>query len=98
MLTGEEWGAEEARRMGLAQEVTAPGRQLERAIAIADKIATNAPLGVKATLASAHLAIASEEAAFTALQTEFPRILQSNDAREFQKALREGRQPAFHGN
>ena len=44
------------------------------------------------------VAIASEDAAFVALQTEFPKILQSNDAREFQKALREGRQPAFHGN
>jgi len=98
MLTGEEWGAEEARRMGLAQEVTEPGKQLERAVAIAGKIAANAPLGVKATLASAHLAIAGEDAAFTALQTEFPKILQSNDAKEFQKALREGRQPTFHGN
>jgi enoyl-CoA hydratase/carnithine racemase len=98
MLTGEEWGPEEARRMGLVQEVTDPGKQLERAIAIAERISANAPLGVRATLASAHQAIANEDAAFAALQTEFPRILQSNDAKEFQKALREGRRPAFLGN
>jgi enoyl-CoA hydratase len=29
MLTGETWGAEEARRMGLLQEITPPGKQLE---------------------------------------------------------------------
>ena len=98
MLTGDEWGADEARRLGLVQEVTEPGKQLDRAVAIATKIAANAPLGVRATLASAHQAIASEDAAFVALQTDFPKILQSNDAKEFQKALREGRRPDFHGN
>lgn len=54
MLTGDTWGAEEARRMGLVQEITAPGKQLDRAIEFAQKIATTAPLGVRATLASAH--------------------------------------------
>ena len=98
MLTGDEWGADEARRLGLLQEVTEPGKQLDRAVAIATKIAANAPLGVRATLASAHQAIASEDAAFVALQTDFPKILQSNDAKEFQKALREGRRPDFRGN
>lgn len=98
MLTGEEWGAEEARRMGLVQEITEPGKQLARALEIAGRIAANAPLGVRATLASAQQALAGEEAAFVALQAEFARLLQSNDAREFEKALREGRRPDFHGN
>lgn len=52
MLTGEEWGAEEARRLGLVQEVVPTGKQLGRAIEIAQKIAAAAPLGVRATLAS----------------------------------------------
>ena len=52
MLTGEEWGAEEAHRLGLVQEVTPPGKQLDRAVEIAQKIAAAAPLGVRATLAS----------------------------------------------
>jgi enoyl-CoA hydratase len=98
MLTGDEWGADEAHRLGLVQDVTAPGQQLDRAVVIATKIAANAPLGVRATLASAHQAIASEDAAFAALATDFPKIIQSNDAKEFQKALREGRRPDFHGN
>jgi enoyl-CoA hydratase/carnithine racemase len=98
MLTGDEWGAEEGRRLGLVQEITAPGQQLERAVAIADKIAANAPLGVRATLVSARQAIASEDAAIATLLTEFPKSLQSNDAKEFQKAVREGRPPVFRGN
>jgi len=97
MLTGEEWGAEEGRRLGLVQEVVELGNQVDRAIAIAVRIAANAPLGVRATLSSAHQALSGEEAALAALPVEFARILQSEDAREFQKALREGRPAVFRG-
>jgi enoyl-CoA hydratase/carnithine racemase len=97
MLTGDEWSAEEAYRMGLVQEVTPPGKQLERAIELASKIADASPRGVRATLASAHLAINSEEPALIALQPEFERIIQSDDAKEGQRALREGRKPEYRG-
>ena len=97
MLTGEEWGAEEARRLGLVQEVTPPGKQLDRAIELAEKIAAAAPLGVRATLASAHQSIGGEDAALLALAAEFQRINQSEDAKEGQTAFREGRKPVFHG-
>ena len=96
-LTGEEWGAEEAYRMGLVSEVTPPGKQLDRAIELAAKIADAAPLGVRATLASAHQAISSEEPALTALLPEFQRMIQSDDAKEGQRALREGRKPEYRG-
>lgn len=97
MLTGEEWGAEEALRLGLVQEIVPPGQQLERALTIADRIASAAPLGVQATLASAHQAVAGEDAALAALQAAFARILQSEDARDAQQALREGRAPVYRG-
>jgi enoyl-CoA hydratase len=97
MLTGEEWGADEARRLGLVQEVTPPGKQLDRAIELAEKIAAAAPLGVRATLASAHQSIASEEAALQALAAEFQRVNQSEDAKEGQSAFRESRTPVFRG-
>ena len=98
MLTGDEWGTDEARRMGLVQEVTPPGKQLDRAVELANKIAAAAPLGVRATLASSHQALAAEEAtALAALQQEFGRILQSEDAKESQRAQREDRLPVFHG-
>src|SRR5256714_13851469 len=64
LLTGEEYGAAEAYRIGLVQEVVEPGRQLDRAIELAAMIAEKAaPLGVKTTLASAHRATIQGEAA-----------------------------------
>jgi enoyl-CoA hydratase/carnithine racemase len=97
MLTGEEWGADEAHRLGLVQEVTPPGKQVDHAIELAEKIAAGAPLGVRATLASARQSISGEEAAFQALAAEFQRVNQSEDAKEGQNAFREGRKPVFHG-
>jgi enoyl-CoA hydratase len=97
MLTGEEWGAEEARRLGLVQEVVPTGTQLDRAVEIAHKIAAAAPLGVRATLASARQALGGEEAAFAALPAELARLAQSEDRKEFVRALQEHRQPAYQG-
>ena len=97
MLTGEEWSAEEAHRMGLVQVLAPPGQQLDRAIEIATKVAAAAPLGVRATLASAHQAISSENAALQAVTAEFGRILQSEDVKEGARAAREGRSPVFRG-
>jgi len=97
MLTGEEWGADEARRLGLVQEVVPAGTQLDRAIEIAQKIAAAAPLGVRATLASARQGLGSEEAAFGALQAELVRLAQSEDRKEFVRALQEHRQPVYQG-
>jgi enoyl-CoA hydratase/carnithine racemase len=96
MLTGDEWGAEEARHLGLVQEITPPGKQLDRAIELATKIAAAAPLGVRATLVSSRQALAAEEAtALAALQVDFGRILQSEDAKEFLRALQEKRSPVY---
>jgi enoyl-CoA hydratase/carnithine racemase len=47
----------EALRIGLIQEVVEPGAQLDRAVQLAEQIATrSAPLGVRATLAAAQRA------------------------------------------
>ena len=97
MLTGEEWGAEEAHRLGLVQEVTRPGKQLDRAVEIAQKIAAAAPLGVRATLASSRQALSGDEALFPPLTAELLRLNQSEDRKEFLRAVREGRAPSFRG-
>jgi enoyl-CoA hydratase/carnithine racemase len=97
MLTGEEWNAQEAYRLGLVQAVTAPGKQLDRALEIASKVAAAAPLGVRATLASAHQAISSEDAALQALGPVFAKLLQSDDAKESLRAVQEHRAPIFQG-
>ena len=56
LLTAEEFGAAEALRIGLVQEVVPAGSQITRATELAQLIARQAPLGVQATLASARAA------------------------------------------
>ena len=98
MLTGEEWGAEESYRLGLTQAVTPPGKELDRAVDFAKKIASAAPLGIRTTLASAHRALAEgETAAFAALLPDFARLFRSEDFQERIKAAKENRIPVFHG-
>jgi enoyl-CoA hydratase len=97
MLTGDTWTAEEAYRLGLVQEVTPLGEQLDRAVESAKKIAAAAPLGVRATLASARRALSGDDAAFAELGPAAVKIIQSDDAREYVKAVKEKRQPVFQG-
>lgn len=51
LLTTDEFNADEAYRIGLVQEVVPAGSQLERAIEIAERIASLAPLAVQLTKA-----------------------------------------------
>ena len=99
LLTGEEYDAAEAHRIGLIQEVVEPGRQLERAIEIAEAIATkSAPLGVKTTLASAHRArLEGEAAAFARLDSDMADLFESEDGREGLQSFVERRPAIFTG-
>lgn len=81
ILTGDMFDAAEAHRIGLVQEVVADGDQLERALAIAARIAAQAPLAVQATLANARLAVREGDAAAEAtLQPTLARLAGSEDA------------------
>ena len=99
LLTGEPFDAQEALRIGLVQEVVEPGRQLDRAIEIADYIATKAaPLGVQATLESAHRArVEGEPAAYAALEPEMARLLRTRDGQEGLQSFIERREARFSG-
>jgi enoyl-CoA hydratase/carnithine racemase len=98
MLTGDEWGADEAYRMGVVQFVTPPGKQLDRAIEVARKISAAAPLGVRATLGSARRALSEgQDAAFAALLPELARLAQTDDHQEYFRALGEKRAPVYRG-
>jgi enoyl-CoA hydratase len=96
LLTGDEFDAKEAHRIGLVQEVVPLGQQLPRAIEIAETIAKQAPLGVAATIASARRAQV-EEAAAKALMPELARLMKSDDAREGMMSFLERRAAAFTG-
>jgi enoyl-CoA hydratase/carnithine racemase len=98
LLTAEELGAAEAHRIGLVQEVTAPGKHVERARAIAQLVARQAPLGVQGTLANARVARAEGPAAATEhLRSLLPGILASEDAREGVASFLERREATFRG-
>ena len=98
LLTGDEFSAAEARRIGLVQEVVEPGKQIERALEIAEAIAAQAPLGVQATLASARLTRSrGEAAAFARLLPDLTRLMSSDDAKEGLQSFVERRQAKFTG-
>lgn len=98
LLTADELGAAEAHRIGLVQEVTPRGQELERAIAIAETIAEQAPLGVRATIASARRARdEGQEAAEKRLLADLAPILASDDAREGLASFLERRKARFQG-
>jgi enoyl-CoA hydratase/carnithine racemase len=96
LLTGEEFGAAEALRIGLVQEVVEPGRELARAVELAETIAAQAPLGVQATIASARRSL-TEEAAARALLPEIKRLMATEDAREGLQSFIERRAAKFIG-
>jgi enoyl-CoA hydratase/carnithine racemase len=98
LLTAEEFGAEEARRIGLVQEVVAVGRQKDRAVELARLVAAQAPLGVQGTLANAGAARkAAERAAVEHLRELLPAILGSQDAAEGVRSFVERRGARFTG-
>jgi enoyl-CoA hydratase/carnithine racemase len=99
MVTGDHWGAEEAYRMGLIQEIAAnPAEALEAGIRLARKIAACGPLGIKTTLESAHLSIdESEAAAFARLNGQFGALFRTEDFIEGRQAEAEGRPPVYQG-
>jgi enoyl-CoA hydratase/carnithine racemase len=84
---------------GLVQEIVEPGRQLERAVELADAIATkSAPLGVKTTLASAHRARREgEAAAFARLDADMAELFDTDDGHEGLQSFIERREAKFTG-
>ena len=98
MLTGDRFDATEAHRMGLVQEVVAPGAQVARARELAGRISAQAPLAVQATLANARLAVRDGEAAAEALlPNELLRLAQTEDARIGMQAFLTRTDPEFVG-
>lgn len=98
LLTGEEFGAQEALRIGLVQQVVPVGSQVDRAREIAEIIAAQAPLGVQGTLANARLGRdEGPRAATTQLRSLLSTVIGSADAIEGVRSFVERRQGRFTG-
>lgn len=98
ILTGDVFDAEEAQRIGVVQELTDPGQQVERAIALGESIAKQAPLAVQASRANAKLAMEQgHAAAYAALMTKARGLMATEDAAEGLRSFMERREADFRG-
>ncbi len=98
LLTGDDFDAAEALRIGLVQEVVPAGELLARATALAETIAAQAPLGVYATIASSRMGLAAQEAeAARRLLPDLAPLLKSEDMQEGIAAFLQRRGGTFQG-
>ena len=98
LLTADEFDAYEAYRIGLVQEVVPVGSQLDRALDIAQQIATRAPLAVQATKASARRYVnEGVDACVSALHPVQAELIATEDALEGVHSFIERRNAKFSG-
>ena len=98
LMLCDEFGAEEAYRIGLVQEVTPFGQQVERAMEIARIIAGNAPLGIQVTKEAGRKFIeAGEQAAIDIIPAIHQRVMGTADAAEGIQSFIERRAAVFQG-
>jgi enoyl-CoA hydratase/carnithine racemase len=98
LLTGDDFDAATALRIGLVQEVTPHGAQLDAAIAIAERIAAQAPLAVRETLLRCRIAVEQGHDAANASMVDAARALMAtHDAAEGVQSFVERRAARFTG-
>lgn len=98
LLAGEDLPARRALELGLINYVVPDGHAVERAQEIAERIATNGPLAVRAILATLReTETLSEEDAFVIEQQHGMKVMMSEDAVEGPRAFLEKRPPRFQG-
>lgn len=98
LLTGEPVDAATARDIGLISEVVPAAQLRERAEALAEIVAANAPLAlqaIKKTVLDSHTLPWGD--AFTLEMQQAGAVMMSRDAREGPKAFKEKRRPEFSG-
>lgn len=98
LLTGDTFGPEVAKELGLIQEITTKEDLLGKAQELAQKVAKQAPLGVQATMRSARMSVEQGfEAARDVLIDEARKLMESEDAAEGLMSFVERREANFKG-
>jgi enoyl-CoA hydratase/carnithine racemase len=98
LLTGDEFGPEEALAMGLISDLAPEGKAFEVGLALAERVASRAPLAVQATLANSRLATEQgRDAAAAALMDTARPLFATADSREGIQSFLERREAKFTG-
>ncbi|WP_067680397.1 enoyl-CoA hydratase-related protein [Nocardia miyunensis] len=98
LLTGDYVSAARAYEVGLINAVAEPDEVLPTALALAERIAANAPLGLAASKDLARLAVTDAAEADARLKTWQTKVFTSADAKEGARAFAEKRTPQWQGN
>lgn len=97
-ITGDPITAEEAHQMGMVARLAEPGTAVDAAMALAERVAQNAPLAVAASKQLIRATVGSTEDEFWAVQgARQAAVFTSNDAKEGPKAFAEKRAPEWTG-
>jgi enoyl-CoA hydratase len=96
-LTGDTIDASRAYSLGLVNEVVPGDQVLDAAVALADRIAANGPLGLRATKELMRLAVINADAARVKQAEWHPKVFNSDDAKEGATAFIEKRDPVWRG-
>jgi enoyl-CoA hydratase len=96
-LTGDSIDADRAYELGLANAVVAPDEVFATALAYAERIAANGPLGVRATKELVRLSVTDARRAAERLRELQPEVFGSSDAKEGAIAFVEKRTPVWQG-
>jgi enoyl-CoA hydratase len=98
LICGEDLPARRAHELGLVNHVVPDGQALAKAREIAERIAKNGPLAVKAIVATLRETDALPEAEAFAIEQKYGMaVMASEDAREGPRAFLEKRAPVFRG-
>lgn len=98
LLTGDLVSAQEALDLGFLNYVVPPEEVFPKAMEIAQKIAANGPLAVKAIRKSARACLGHPEEDALRMEREFAApVFQTEDAKEGPRSFMEKRQPVYRG-
>jgi len=98
LMLCDEFDADRALQIGLVQEVVPAGQQITRAVEIAQRIARNAPLGLRAMKEAALKYIeAGEGMAVAAIPAIHAKVMGTEDAKEGIRSFVERREARFQG-